>query len=233
MIISQKRIDKGLYWEKAWTLISGCSKVSEGCQNCWSEREYKRFHKEDWNEIILRTDKLSLPAKTKKPTVFAIWNDLFNEQVPFDFIDKIWWQKRHIYLILTKRPQRMYECFTRPGVHLELINNIWLGVTAENQEMADERIPILLDIPVENKFVSIEPCLEYVNIRKLGIKWVICGAESGKNRRECKIEWIENIVEQNKIVNIPVFVKQIHINGKLVKDINQFPKIITYREFPF
>lgn len=238
-LVPQERIDKGIYWGRAWSLINGCTKVSEGCLNCWSLRDSNRFNPtiDNWSgNIVLRKDNLNIPSKIKKPTVFAIWNDLFHEAVPFDFIDNIWWQQRHIYLILTKRPQRMYEYFTHKSGHLDLINNIWLGTTAENQKMADDRIKHLLSIPVQNRFISFEPLLENVIFDSLlfknKIRWVILGAESGANKRECKIEWIEKIVNDCKLANVKVFVKQIHVNGKLVKDMNIFPENIRLREFP-
>ena len=100
MNISQKRIDKGLWWERAWSLVDGCTKVSEGCDNCWSLSLANRVNPDvvhtegrgdiNWSEnIILREDRLDLPLRVKKPTVWAIWNDLFHEKVPFEFIDKV------------------------------------------------------------------------------------------------------------------------------------------------
>lgn len=153
--------------------------------------------------------------------------------------------QQHTFLILTKRPQRIVDWWNYYAI-VEL-PNIYMGVTAENQQRADERIPIFLQIPGK-KFLSIEPMLGEISFRWAkwhpvrnsghldGIKdinWVIVGAESGSNRRECKIEWIESIIAQCKSAGIPVFVKQIHINGKLVKDINQFPEHLRIRERPF
>ncbi len=87
MNISQKRIDKGLWWERAWSLVDGCTKISEGCDNCWSLELANRFNPDvihmnhltpEWSKnITLREDNLDLPLRVKKPTVFAIWNDLF------------------------------------------------------------------------------------------------------------------------------------------------------------
>lgn len=144
------------------------------------------------------------------------------------------------------------------------LSNLWLGVTAENQEMADKRIPTLLQIQVAVRFVSIEPILEKVGLNyikigtlttldaldgwerdvspKLGviasrknknhIDWVIVGCESGPGRRECKTEWARDIVDQCKAADVPVFVKQLNIGGKVVKDIDQFPDYLQIREFP-
>jgi protein gp37 len=122
----------------------------------------------------------------------------------------------------------------RKGTVLE---NVWLGVTAENQEMADQRIPILLQIPAAKRFVSIEPCLKKINIKGYleyieHLNWVIVGCESGPRRRPCKIEWVRSIVQQCKDTAVPVFVKQLSIDGKVSHDMNEWPADLRIREFP-
>ena len=123
------------------------------------------------------------------------------------------------------------------------VKNIWLGVSIENQQTADERIPLLLQTPAAVRWLSIEPLLDTINLdpvqmmdnRNRGravIDWVVVGCESGAKKRECKIEWIESIVEQCKQADIPVFVKQIQINSNVVKDIQQFPLHLRVREYP-
>lgn len=166
--------------------------------------------------------------------------DLFHESVPFEWIDKVMgvmvkcdW---HIFQLLTKRPQRMKEYITKSGAYGPMFSHIWLGVTAENQEMADKLIPILLDIPAAVRFVSCEPLLEDIDLQldhvnspdeSHGLDWVIVGAESGASRRECRVEWIDSIVEQCNDANVPCYVKQIFIDGKKVVDPSGFPQ-----EFP-
>ena len=136
--------------------------------------------------------------------------------------------------------------------------NLWLGVTAENQEMADERIPLLLQIPAAKRFISIEPCLGDVNLEEyltpLGsetchygtshvlktcdcrheyINWVIVGCEAGAKRRDCKRHWISGIVMQCETAGVPVFVKQVsNVFKKVIKTIEQFPEELRIREFP-
>ncbi len=114
--------------------------------------------------------------------------------------------------------------------------NIWLGVTAENQEQADKRIPILLQIPAAKRFVSIEPMLGKIDFKKTtlfkkqhydraNLDWVIVGAESGAKRRYCAKTWVENIVEQCKNADVPCFIKQCHDeNKKLIKMPVGFPQ---------
>lgn len=161
--------------------------------------------------------------------------------------------QQHTFLVLTKRPERISPVLYGQEGNFYLgggdyMTNVWLGTTIENQEMADKRIPELLKCEPFKLFLSIEPILSKINLKlcdefpdkdgcyedvRHQINWVIAGAESGHNRRECKIEWIENIVEQCKSAYVPVFVKQIHLNGKLIKDINQFPENLRIRELPW
>jgi len=117
----------------------------------------------------------------------------------------------------------------------EFRDNIWLGVSIEKHSLVHRRVPALQKTPAEVKFLSIEPLLEETFLFPLdgpAIHWVIIGCESGPQRRPCKIEWIETIVAQCKDANVPVFVKQISVNGKVIKDIAQFPKHLQIREYP-
>ncbi len=127
----------------------------------------------------------------------------------------------------------------KAGVYNWPLPNIWLGVTAENQEQADKRIPILLQIPAAKRFVSIEPMLGAVDLNKkeclidkkrfkltLGnyLDWVIVGAESGAKRRLCPCGWVNDITKQCKDANVPCFVKQIHDNAELIKMPENYPQ---------
>lgn len=103
-------ISNGRYWDKPWSLVDGCTPCSPGCEHCWSMAMGKRFHK--WPEkVTIRPDRLDIPLRTRKPTVFSLWNDLFHEDVPDEFIDRvfdqIWLASQHTFLILTKRPERL------------------------------------------------------------------------------------------------------------------------------
>ncbi|MDD5381876.1 MAG: DUF5131 family protein [Phycisphaerae bacterium] len=161
----------GRYWQKAWQLVDGCTKVSPACDNCWSEAMAKRFHKfaliksYNWKGLIkFRHGNLDLPLHTRKPTVFSIWNDLWHSEVPYTFftdamvtVEKC---PQHIFLGLTKRAERITECFK----DICPPKNLWLGVTAENQQYANERIPILLQIPAAHKFISFEPLISTIDL---------------------------------------------------------------------
>jgi protein gp37 len=134
------------------------------------------------------------------------------------------------------------------------LQNTWIGCTCENQEMADKRIPILLQIPAAKRFVSVEPCLDFIELRltkkpiygnqvahfsngKLGepenfIDWIILGCESGPHRRKCDDFCLRNIIRQADEAGVPVFVKQIEINGKVSHNTNEWPIWARRQEFP-
>ena len=135
--------------------------------------------KGNWTGIVHCLEQnLKIPLKTKQPAVFSIWNDLFHEDVTHEFIFEVWKNlencSNHIFLILTKRPKRMKAFLeyhkmiittsSPEGFLYKPADNIWLGVTAENQEQADKRIPILLTIPAAKRFVSVEPMLDEVDL---------------------------------------------------------------------
>ena len=260
-----------------WNPIIGCAKISAGCQNCYAEKMARRLSTmpvTEWsyrnvidihgkwnNATFLNDNTLEKPFtwKTRKLVFVCSMGDLFHESVPFAWVDEvirvIRWTKRHTYLFLTKRPERMRDYFSTyvPEKYLmdngDTLENLWLGVTCENQRMADQRIPILLQIPAKGRFVSVEPMLGWVNLSGwLGsinclyrnclypttlnkIDWVIAGAESGPGRRPCKIEWIEQLITDCENLNIPIFIKQIFAGKKKIsmpeingKTHNQFPK---------
>lgn len=205
---------------------------------------------------------LGNPLKRKKPTMYFVCSmgDIFHESVPFSWVTEVMWmiaQCRliHTFQILTKRPERMKEYFGLPKTYYKQnrpdewpLLNLWLGVTAENQEQADKRIPILLDIPAAVRFVSVEPMLEEVDIMQYlysdydkaahdnqlitpvgGFKhrkldWVIVGCESGHHRRPCQPDWMGSMVGQCSEAGIPVFVKQVALRkDKAGRDVTVLP----------
>jgi len=174
--------------EYSWNPVTGCTPASEGCKNCYAKRMATRlkgrygYPEDEPFKVTLHPEKLKEPLKWKKPRrVFVCsMGDLFHEQVPDEYIAKVWEvmnnASQHTFLVLTKRPQRMKDFLARLGWYIHdrdgypmeavldeggkyTLKNVWLGVTAENQQRADERIPILLQIPAAVRFVSIEPML--------------------------------------------------------------------------
>lgn len=226
------------------------------------------YDKDEPFNVTTHYDKLRDPFHWKKSRhVFVCsMGDLFHQEVAFAVIDKITATiavTSHTYQILTKRPARMAEymqylddnyAYDGYGSFLMIksptgkgfgpmpkwpIENLWLGVSCENQEWANERIPILLKIPAAVRFVSLEPLLGPIDLSTINFLcqeepkfWVIIGCESGPKRRPCNLEWVHDIVQQCKVAGFPVFVKQIPINGKVSHDIKQFPKELQIREYP-
>ena len=128
------------------------------------------------------------------------------------------------------------------------ISNLWIGVTAENQEWADKRIPELLKIPAAVRFASYEPVLaecdfqQYLDAPKRGgawpdseckLDWLIVGPETGAGRRECEPEWIQSVIEQCDAAGVPVFVKAFPMpDGGISKDMSEWPEWARRRGFP-
>jgi protein gp37 len=181
-------------------------------------------------QIRMRKDNLFLPVHVNKPTAFAIWNDLFHEDVSDDFIvdafRTMWTCNDHMFFVLTKRPERMRdvmesvrESFAEDDYSFPA-ENVWIGVTAENQEQADKRIQILLQVPSAKRYVSIEPMLGPVELRisafngadsfssMAGIHWVICGGESGPGSRPMHPAWVLELLDQCQAAGVPFFFKQ-------------------------
>jgi len=171
--------------ERTWNPITGCTKISAGCKNCYAERMSKRlagrygYDKDNPFKVTFHPNRLEEPLRWRKPQMVFVCSmgDLFHEDVPEDWINRVFAVMalcpQHTFLVLTKRPERMkmfiedYYAYESPsgdeqGVHTQA--NVWLGVTAENQEMADKRIPILLQTPAAKRFVSVEPMLGVVDL---------------------------------------------------------------------
>jgi protein gp37 len=169
-------------WTDAtWNPVTGCSPVSAGCQNCWAKRMAKRlagrcgYPADDPFRVTFHPNRLDEPLRMKKPKRIAVslMGDFFHDDVPDEWIDDVFSvmvnARHHRYLLLTKRPERMWRYLQgkmwkhlcRTGVP----EYIWLGVSVENQKTADERIPWLLKCPAAVRFISTEPLLGPVNFR--------------------------------------------------------------------
>ena len=204
--MSKTRIE---WTEHTWNPMSGCTKISDGCKNCYAEKMANRLKAmgvkgyENGFAVTLHPEKLREPLERKKPTMYFVsMGDLFHEDVPFSFIKEVFlmmgYANQHTYQIPTKRPERMREFILWfmdkiPAIEGEKrrfenwSNNIWLGVTAENQEQADKRIPLLLDTPAAVRFVSIEPMLSHIDLTKYLVRYrcYSCGQESLESPDKC------------------------------------------------
>ena len=175
-------------------------------------------------------------------------------QVPFERIHEIYdIMKRcpqHQFFILTKQAKRMAEIVTKiyqleaMGHAKGFWDHVWHGVSCCTQPDLDRMASDLLRIPGK-KWISLEPMMEAINLSEClpietigGVEfeswpsWIVCGCHSNPRRYPCKLEWVESVVDQCKAAGVPVYVKQIEINGKCVRDIERFPKHLQVREMP-
>jgi len=203
--------------EQTWNPVTGCTKISPGCKHCYAETMAKRLTAmgapgyENGFKISLMPERLEQPLKRKKPTVYFVnsMSDLFHEEVPFSFIDKviktITLTPQHTYQILTKRADRLSEYFRTRQVPV----NAWLGVSVEDKVYGMPRIDYLRGVAAKIRFLSVEPLLENIgNIDLKGIHWVIVGGESGPKARPMKPEWVESIQRQCEQQDVAFFFKQ-------------------------
>lgn len=204
--------------EQTWNPVTGCIKVSPGCKHCYAETLAKRLqamgtpgYTDGFSSVSMLPERLSQPLKRKKPTIYFVnsMSDLFQEAVPFSFVDSVFEvisaTPRHTYQILTKRAERMREYFlTR-----EVPENAWLGVSVEDKKYGLPRIPHLQKIQAKTRFLSVEPLLEDLGTIDLqNIQWVIVGGESGQKARPMEESWALNVRNQCLEADIKFFFKQ-------------------------
>ena len=186
-MIPQKKLDNGQWWNLPWSLVDGCTRVSTGCDNCWLTAVNERFGRVP-EKVTPREDRLTIPLKRRKPTVYTIWSDLFHEAVPDSFIDKAFAVMalcpQHLFIVLTKRPERMAEYYASvaertpciigevmvaisgssgPGYEWPL-PNLWIYASAENQKQFDLRWPYLARCPAVVRGMSLSLLLGPIDL---------------------------------------------------------------------
>jgi len=202
--------------ESTWNPVTGCDKVSSGCENCYAERMAKRLQamgQKNYTKgfsLTLQPHMLERPLSWKKPqTIFVnSMSDLFHKDVPATYIKRVFdvmvrahW---HRFQVLTKRSARLLEL----APELKWAPNIWMGVSVENQEYYS-RVDDLSKTGALVKFLSLEPLLGPVDDLSLeGIDWVIVGGESGPRSRPMKPEWVASVKNQCERSGVPFFFKQ-------------------------
>jgi protein gp37 len=202
--------------EMTWNPVTGCSKVSAGCKNCYAEKLAKRLRAmgveryKNGFKVTLQPDLLDVPFHWREPRIVFVnsMSDLFHEKVPLNYIKKVFDTMvrcpQHTFQILTKRSQRLSEV----SPELPWPANIWMGVSVENKQVLD-RIADLKAVPAAVRFLSCEPLIGPLeNLPLEGIDWVIVGGESGPGARPMKREWVLSIHRQCKVAGVPFFFKQ-------------------------
>lgn len=203
--------------EQTWNPTVGCTKISPGCKHCYAESMAMRLQAmgtrgyENGFQLTLLPNRLEEPIRRKVPTVYFVnsMSDVFHEDVPFDYIEKIFdtitKTPQHTYQILTKRADRLSEFFAQRSVP----SNAWLGVSVEDQKYGLPRIDHLRTVGAKIRFLSIEPLLEHLGkINLTDIHWVIVGGESGPKARLMQKEWVDDIRVQCEEAEVAFFFKQ-------------------------
>jgi len=210
-------VRSAIEWTKAtWNPVTGCTKISIGCKNCYAERMARRLRGMGLKNyaqgfrVAIHKDALDLPFQWKTPQMIFVnsMSDLFHEDVPREFIERVFSTMNsafwHQYQILTKRSERLLEI----DPSLRWADHIWMGVTVETDGQRN-RIDDLRKTHARTKFLSLEPLLGPLpDLDLAGIDWVIVGGESGPGARPMQEEWALDIKEQCQNAGVPFFFKQ-------------------------
>ena len=210
-------IQSGIEWtESTWNPVTGCSKISVGCANCYAERIAKRLRAmgqrryRNGFEVTLHPEALNEPYRWKKSRIIFVnsMSDLFHEEIPVEFIQDVFSvmvaNNRHTFQILTKRSERLCEL----APLLDWPENIWMGVTIENNDYVG-RADDLRTVGAVVRFLSLEPLLGPLPDLELDrIDWVIVGGESGPRARPMELGWATDIRDRCLEAKVPFFFKQ-------------------------
>jgi protein gp37 len=238
-MVSRSKIE---WTHSTWNPVTGCSKVSPGCDHCYAERMARRLkgmgvakYKNGF-EVTIHPEVLEAPLQWKKPQIVFVnsMSDLFHEKIPFEYVERIFdvmnranW---HIFQILTKRSKPLVKL--APKLHWP--ENVWMGVTCETEQY-QFRINDLRKTRANIKFLSLEPLLGPLpSLDLTNIDWVIVGGESGPGARPMKKEWVVEIQKQCRLQAVPFFFKQWGglnkraagrlLNGRLYEQMPEIPE---------
>ncbi len=217
-------------WTDAtWNPVTGCRIMSAGCSNCYAMRMAARLEamgqknylgttrksgeRHVWTgKVVLNDAALDAPLHWKKPRLVFVnsMSDLFQDKVPFDYVDRVWEVMReasaHTFQILTKQPDRMATYLQeRQG---EPAPNVWVGTSVEDSQVVS-RIAQLREAPAAVRFISFEPLIGSVGeVNLSGIDWAIVGGESGPRARPMSAQWVDEIFEACRAQGVAFFFKQ-------------------------
>ena len=216
--------------DETWNPVTGCSRVSPGCDHCYMFALYPRLkamgvagYDTVPDNVRLLPERLMAPLSWKRPRHVFVNSmaDVFHPDVPFSFIDDMFSvmdeaasKQGHVFQVLTKRPGRAVAWWQRRGQNL--LNgwplNIWIGTSVENQKFAP-RLTVLGRLPAQVRFVSAEPLLEQIDLSPWlsdgSLQWVIVGGESGPGARGMDLDWARSLRDQSTKAGVPFFLKQL------------------------
>lgn len=226
--------------EKTWNPITGCTKISAGCKNCYAEKMAKRLlamgqekYKNGFNLTIHPKD-LEAPLHWKKPSMIFVnsMSDLFHDRLPTDYILSVFDVMRranwHTFQVLTKRSERLAAM----SYMIDWSDNVWMGVSVESDEHYI-RIEHLRRTRAKIKFVSFEPLIGKIYYPDLlGIDWAIVGGESGPNCRLFDVAWARSIKTACSLDGTAFYMKQLGGTPYKRDKLEDFPEDLRVREYP-
>lgn len=208
-------------WTDAtWNPVSGCTKISSGCDHCYAERFSERFRNvkdhpfENGFDLTLKPSRLDQPTRWKKPRMIFVnsMSDLFHKKIPKDYIDQVFGvmeeADQHVYQVLTKRSSLLRNYVNTRYVSRRAPAHIWFGVSIESPSVL-VRLKHLDQTQAPIKFVSFEPLLERIGKVDLSnISWSIVGGESGPGARPMNPKWVRELRDQCVRQDVAFFFKQ-------------------------
>ena len=206
--------------QSTWNPVTGCTKLSAGCDHCYAERFAERFRGvaghpyERGFDLTLRPERMEQPRSWRRPRLIFVnsMSDLFHEEVAWEYVERVFdtmetasW---HVYQVLTKRSSRMRNFVNRRYAAQPVPSHIWLGTSIENRS-AMGRLRHLKQTNATVRFLSLEPFLSPLGTLDLsGIHWVIAGGESGPGARPVRAEWLRAIRDDFRRQAVAFFFKQ-------------------------
>lgn len=208
-------------WTDAtWNPVTGCTKISPGCDHCYAERFSERFRGvprhpfENGFDLTLRPERVRQPMQWRRSRMIFVnsMSDLFHKEVPLEFVDSVFdtmeradW---HVFQILTKRSSRLRDYVNRRYPEGPAPSHIWVGTSVEDGKRKG-RIAHMRATNAAVRFLSIEPLIGPMGPMNLsGIEWVIVGGESGPHARPVHIDWVREVRDQCIEAGVPFFFKQ-------------------------
>ena len=203
-----------------WNPVTGCTKISAGCDRCYAERIAERFRGvrghpfEHGFDLTLRPERLGQPASWRRPRMIFVnsMSDLFHKNVPLDFVDAVFESMEgadwHVFQVLTKRSSRLRKYINARYADRSAPGHIWIGVSVEDGTKLS-RVGHLSDTTAQVRFLSLEPLIGPIMRLELeGIHWVIVGGESGPGARHMHPDWARRVRNRCVVSGVPFFFKQ-------------------------